>query len=234
MSDFRGFPTLPCGDLFRAGRGSGIAVKESSFQTIAAAAIPTFPLIISLDDAATTRGVEFVRNGIVSGLQSVEGGTYDFAYIVSTTITTATTTAPYTLNFELITSTGRIITDSSSSQIIPVTTVLGTSINTNLEVALHFTLLPGETVSIVLRSITGTVTGSITINTASLYMQPTGTAEQAREESSSSSSSSSKKKCESSSSKTSSSSSSSTPCKIPDKKHHNKPWKKGKSKRSLF
>jgi hypothetical protein len=172
-----------CDDLNRAGLGSGIAAKESSFQALTTTTT-TFPILITLDDAVTTTGIEFLRNGVASGLQTTTGGIYDIAYIVSSTVTTTTGVAN-TLLFELVTSTGRVISDSTATQFFPAASVAGFSANTNLELALNVRLLPGESVSIVLRSITPLITaGTITINTASLFIAPTPTIEEFREESS--------------------------------------------------
>ncbi|WP_416731709.1 hypothetical protein [Fictibacillus sp. JL2B1089] len=92
-----------CDDLNRAGLGSGIAAKESSFQALTTTTT-TFPILITLDDAVTTTGIEFLRNGVTSGLQTSTGGIYDIAYIISSTVTAATGVAN-TLLFELVTST---------------------------------------------------------------------------------------------------------------------------------
>ncbi|ANC77114.1 hypothetical protein ABE65_009995 [Fictibacillus phosphorivorans] len=169
-------------DLQRAGLGSGIAVKESSFQALTTTTT-TFPVLITLDDAVTTTGIEFLRNGVSSGLQTTTGGIYDIAYIVSSTVTTTTGVAN-TLLFELVTSTGRVIADSTATQFFPAASVAGFSANTNLELALNARLFPGESVSIVLRSITPLISaGTITINTASLFISPTPTIEEFRDES---------------------------------------------------
>lgn len=169
-------------DLQRAGLGSGIAVKESSFQPLTTTTT-TFPVLITLDDAVTTTGIEFLRNGVSSGLQTTTGGIYDIAYIVSSTVTTTTGVAN-TLLFELVTSTGRVIADSTATQFFPAASVAGFSANTNLELALNARLFPGESVSIVLRSITPLISaGTITINTASLFISPTPTIEGFRDES---------------------------------------------------
>ncbi|MQR96254.1 hypothetical protein [Fictibacillus phosphorivorans] len=177
---------LSCNDnLQRAGLGTGIAVKESSFQPLTTTTT-TFPVLITLDDAVTTPGIEFLRNGVSSGLQTITGGIYDIAYIVSSTVTTTTGVAN-TLLFELVTSTGRVIADSTATQFFPAASVPGFSANTNLELALNARLFPGESVSIVLRSITPVISaGTITINTASLFISPTPTIEGFREESSTS------------------------------------------------
>lgn len=106
-----------CDDLNRAGLGSGIAAKESSFQALTTTTT-TFPVLITLDDAVTTTGIEFLRNGVASGLQTTTGGIYDIAYIVSSTVTTTTGVAN-TLLFELVTSTGRVIADSTATQFFP-------------------------------------------------------------------------------------------------------------------
>ena len=172
-----------CDDLERAGLGSGMAAKELSFQPLTTTTT-TFPILISLDDALATPGIEFLRNGISSGLQTTTGGIYDLSYIVSSTVTTLTGVAN-TLIFELVTSTGRVIPDSTSSQSFPAASVAGFAANTNLEVAVRARLFPGESVSIVLRSITPLISaGTISINTASLFITPTADIEEFREESS--------------------------------------------------
>lgn len=172
-----------CDDLNRAGLGSGIAVKEISFQPLTTTTT-TFPILITLDDAVTTTGIEFLRNGVASGLQTTTGGVYDIAYLISSTVTTTTGVAN-TLLFELVTSTGRVIADSTSTQFFPAASPAGFSANTNLELGLNVRLMPGESVSIILRSITPLISaGTITINTASLFITPTPTIEGFREESS--------------------------------------------------
>lgn len=172
-----------CDDLNRAGLGSGIAVKEISFQPLTTTTT-TFPILITLDDGVTTTGIEFLRNGVASGLQTTTGGVYDIAYLISSTVTTTTGVAN-TLLFELVTSTGRVIADSTSTQFFPAASPAGFSTNTNLELGLNVRLMPGESVSIILRSITPLISaGTITINTASLFITPTPTIEGFREESS--------------------------------------------------
>lgn len=209
----RAFNFLPCDFVNRAGLGTGIAVKESSFQPISATTT-TFPVAVTLDDGVTTPGIELIRNGISSGLQTVTGGSYDIAYIVSSTVTTTlTNTTPVTFAFELITSTGRVLVDTASTAIFPTGATAGTSVNTNLELGFNIPLFPGEIVSIVLRSVTPAIAGAgvITINTATLFMTPTPTVEPFQDESSSSceESSSSSSSCTSSSSSSCKSSSSS-------------------------
>jgi hypothetical protein len=172
-----------CDDLSRAGLGSGIAVKEISFQPLTTTTT-TFPILITLDDGVATTGIEFLRNGVASGLQTLTGGVYDIAYLISSTVTTTTGVAN-TLLFELVTSTGRVIADSTSTQFFPAASPAGFSANTNLELGLNVRLMPGESVSIILRSITPLISaGTITINTASLFITPTPTIEEFREESS--------------------------------------------------